>query len=110
MMTSRNITVFLTSGTKKLELDEPFLTGHDTTIQLKRATVFWKFQNVTKANGNIILKRSQLVVVLVKGRRWMMGTGILSFLKKRLGEEKIELEASVHDNKCLLKNTIRGPP
>ncbi len=52
MMTSRNITVFLTSGTERLELDEPFLTGHDTTIQLKRATVFWKFQNVTRANGN----------------------------------------------------------
>ncbi len=58
MMTSRNITVFLTNGTKKLELDEPFLTGHDTTIQLKRATVFWKFRNVTKANGNYYFDNS----------------------------------------------------
>ncbi len=82
MMTSRNITVFLTSGTKKLELDEPFLTGHDTTIQLKRATVFWKFQNVTRANGNYYFdKQLSTPHPVVRERRWMTGTGILNFLR-----------------------------
>ncbi len=105
MMTSRNITVFLTSGTKKLELDEPFLTGHDTTIQLKRATVFWKFQNVTRANGNYYFDKQ--LSSPSSNERKTLDDGYWDFelLKKRLGEEKIELEASVHDNKCLVKNT-----
>ncbi len=103
MMTSRNITVFITGGTEKLELDEPFLTGHDTTIQLKRATVFWKFQNVTTANHNSYFDKQSSG----GNERKTLDDGYWDFelLKKRLGEEKIELEASVHDNKCLLKNT-----
>ncbi len=103
MMTSRNITVFITGGTKKLELDEPFLTGHDTTIQLKRATVFWKFQNITSANSNNYFGK----VVSDGNERKTFDDGYWDFelIKKRLGEEGIELEASVHDNKCLLKNT-----
>ena len=109
MMTSRNITVFLTSGTKKLELDEPFLTGHDTTIQLKRATVFWKFRNVTKANGNYYFdKKSSTPGGATETKTLDDGYWDFELLKKRLGEEKIELEASVHDNKCLLKNTNTG--
>ncbi len=104
MTTSRNITVFLTSGTKKVVLDEPFLTGHDTTIQLKRATVFWKFQNVTKANGNYYFEKKP---VSGASERKTLDDGYWDFelIKKRLGEEGIELTASVHDNKCLLKNT-----
>ncbi len=103
MMTSRNITVFITGGTKKLELDEPFLTGHDTTIQLKRATVFWKFRNITTANSNNYFDK----VVSDGNERKTFDDGYWDFelIKKRLEEEKIELEASVHDNKCLLKNT-----
>ncbi len=106
MMTSRNITVFVTGGTKKLELDEPFLTGHDTTIQLKRATVFWKFQNVTRANSNYYFDK-RLSTNPPSSERKTLDDGYWDFelLKKRLGEEKIELEASVHNNKCLLKNT-----
>ncbi len=80
MMTSRNITVFITGGTKKLELDEPFLTGHDTTIQLKRATVFWKFRNITTANNNSYFDKVGLVL-LVRERHLMMGIGILNLLK-----------------------------
>ena len=104
MMTSRNITVFITGGTKKLELDEPFLTGHDTTIQLKRATVFWRFRNITTANNNNYFDK---VVSDGADERKTFDDGYWDFelIKKRLGEEKIELEASVHDNKCLLKNT-----
>ncbi len=104
MTTSRNITVFLTSGTTKVDLDEPFLTGHDTTIQLKRATVFWKFQNVTKANGNNYFQLS--TTPLSDGKK-ALDDGYWDFelLKKRLGEEGIELTARVHDNKCDLKNT-----
>ena len=104
MMTSRNITVFITGGTKKLELDEPFLTGHDTTIQLKRATVFWKFQNITTANNNNYFDK---VVSGGGNERKTFDDGYWDFelIKKRLGEEGVELEASVHDNKCLLKNT-----
>ena len=103
MMTSRNITVFITGGAKKLELDEPFLTGHDTTIQLKRATVFWKFRNITTANNNSYFDK----VASDGTERKTLDDGYWDFelIKKRLGEEKIELEASVHDNKCLLKNT-----
>ena len=104
MMTSRNITVFITGGTKKLELDEPFLTGHDTTIQLKRATVFWKFRNITTANDNTYFdKRSSDG----SSERKTLDEGYWDFglLKKRLEEEKIELVATIHDNKCLLKNT-----
>ena len=104
MTTSRNITVFLTSGTKKVDLDEPFLTGHDTTIQLKRATVFWKFQNVTGANGNNRFEKKPTVGA---SETKTLDDGYWDFelLKKRLGEEGIELTARVHDNKCDLKNT-----
>ncbi len=106
MMTSRNITVFLTSGTKKLRLDEPFLTGHDTTIQLKRATVFWRFQNITRANGNYYFDKQSLTPGGASERKTLDdGYWDFELIKKRLGEEKIELEASVHHNKCLLKNT-----
>ena len=106
MMTSRNITVFITGGTKKLKLDEPFLTGHDTTIHLKRATVFWKFQNITTTNDNSYFDK----VVSGGGggnERKTFDDGYWDFelIKKRLEEEKIELEASVHDNKCKVKNT-----
>ena len=103
-MTSRNITVFITGGTKKLELDEPFLTGHDTTIQLKRATVFWKFRNITTVNGNSYFEKVSSGGVR---ERKTLDEGYWDFelIKKRLEEEKIELEASVHDNKCKVKNT-----
>ncbi len=104
MTSSRNVTVFLRGGTTKLDLDEPFLTGHDTTIQLKRATVFWKFQNVTKANGNYYFDK-QLSATTTERKTMDDGYWDFELLKKRLGEEKIELTASVHDNKCLLKNT-----
>jgi hypothetical protein len=54
-MTSRNIAVFVTGGTKKLTLDEPFLTRrnslHGTAIQLKQATVLWKFKNILSTNN-----------------------------------------------------------
>ncbi len=97
MMTSRNITVFITGGTKKLELDEPFLTGHDTTIQLKRATVFWKFRNITTVNGNSYFEKVSSGGVR---ERKTLDEGYWDFelITKRLEEEKIELEASVHDN------------
>ncbi len=104
-MTSRNITVFITGGRKVLELDEPFLTGHDTAIQLKRATVFWKFRNITTANNNN--EFDKVGVPPAKDERKTFDDGYWDFelIKKRLEQEKIELEASVHDNKCLLKNT-----
>ncbi len=105
MMTSRNITVFITDGTKKLELDEPFLTGHDTTIQLKRATVFWKFRNITTANNNSYFDKVGVGDADDERKTFDDGYWDFELIKKRLGEEKIELEASVHDNKCLLKNT-----
>ena len=102
MMTSRNITVFITGGTKKLELDEPFLTGHDTTIQLKRATVFWRFQNITTANNNNYFDK----VVSAGNERKTFDDGYWDFelLKERLEEEKIELIQKVHDNKCKVNN------
>ena len=104
-MTSRNITVFITGGTKRLELDEPFLTGHDTAIQLKRATVFWKFRNVTRANGNYYFDKVGVPPANDERKTFDDGYWDFELIKKRLEEEKIELEASVHDNKCLLKNT-----
>ncbi len=101
MMTSRNIAVFITDGTKKLILDEPFLTGHDTTIQLKQATVFWKFRNITDANNEF-----EKVIVGSANEKKTFGHGYWDFelIKKRLEEEKIELEASVHDNMCYINN------
>ncbi len=105
MMTSRNITVFITGGAKKLELDEPFLTGHDTTIQLKRATVFWKFQNITTTNDNSYFDKVGVTSDANERKTFDDGYWDFELIKKRLEEEKIELEASVHDNKCLLKNT-----
>ncbi len=105
-MTSRNITVFITGGTKKLELDKPFLTGHDTSIQLKRATVFWKFQNITAANDNYYFHKQPLTPT---GNTEVktLDTGYWDFelLKNRLDEEGIKLKATVHDNKCVFENT-----
>ncbi len=102
MMTSRNITVFITDGTKKLELDEPFLTGHDTTIQLKRATVFWKFRNITTANKNSYFEK----VLSGGNERKTFNHGYWDFelIKERLKEENIGLEARVYDNKCTVNN------
>ncbi len=101
-MTSRNITVFITDGTKKLQLDEPFLTGHNTTIQLKRATVFWRFRNITTANNNNYFDK----VVSGGNERKTFDDGYWDFelLKERLEEEKIELIQKVHDNKCKVNN------
>ncbi len=79
-MTLRNIAVFVTGGTKKLVLDEPFLTGHGTTIQLKQATVFWKFENVTTPNNKYKIGTEK--------RRSVRGIGILSFLKNDWKEKK----------------------
>ena len=102
-MTSRNITVFITDGTKKLILDEPFLTGHDTTIQLKRATVFWRFQNITAANNN---NKFEKVITSTDNETKTFDDGYWDFelLKERLKEEKIELIQKVHDNTCQVDN------
>ncbi len=105
MMTSRNITVFITDGTKKLELDEPFLTGHDTTIQLKRATVFWKFRNITTTNNNFYFDKVGVAGAADERKTFDDGYWDFELIKKRLAEEKIKLEASVHDNKCFVTNT-----
>ncbi len=102
-MTSRNITVFITDGTKKLILDEPFLTGHDTTIQLKRATVFWRFRNITAANNNYYFEK---VITPTDKERKTLDDGYWDFelIKKRLEAENVELIQRVHDNKCKVKN------
>ncbi len=95
-MTSRNIAVFVTGGTKKLILEEPFLTGHDTTIQLKQATVFWKFKNITDDNNKYVIGTVEKT----------LGVGYWDFelLKERLAGEKIALTANVHDNTCDVNN------
>ncbi len=102
-MTSRNITVFITDGTKKLILDEPFLTGHDTTVQLKRATVFWKFRNITRANNNYYFERA---ITSTDSETKTLDDGYWDFelLKKRLEAEKVELIQKVHDNTCKVNN------
>ena len=99
-MTSRNIAVFVTGSTKKLILEEPFLTGHDTTIQLKQATVFWKFRNVTTTNNKYEIGTEEKT----------LGVGYWDFelLKKRLAGEKIDLTANVHDNTCDVNNKNTG--
>ena len=101
MMTSRNIAVFVTGGTKKLVLDEPFLTGHGTTIQLKQATVFWKFKNITTANNKF-----EKVIPLKNNEEKTLGVGYWDFelIKERLEGEKIVLTANVYDNTCNVEN------
>ncbi len=104
MMTSRNITVFITGGTKKLEVDEPFLTGHDTTIQLKRATVFWKFRNITSTNKNNYFDKVVSGGGADERKTFDDGYWDFELIKKRLEEEKIQLKAFVHDNRCSVTN------
>ncbi len=101
MMTSRNIAVFITGGTKRLILDEPFLTGHDTTIQLKQATVFWKFKNITAANNEF-----EKVITGKDNEKKTLGIGYWDFelIKDRLEEENIVLTANVYDNTCDVNN------
>ena len=86
MMISRNIAVFVTGGTKRLILDEPFLTGHDTTIQLKQAMVFWKFKNITDANNKF-----EKVIAGKDNEEKTLGVGYWDFelIKERLEAEKI---------------------
>ena len=100
-MTSRNIAVFVTGGTKKLILDEPFLTGFGTTIQLKQATVFWKFKNITTANNKF-----EKVIPDKNIEKKTLGVGYWDFelIKERLEGEKIALTANVHDNTCNVEN------
>ena len=99
-MTSRNIAVFVTGGTEKLILKEPFLTGHDTTIQLKQATVFWKFKNITDDNNKYVIGTEEKD----------LGNGYWDFelLKERLAGEKIVLTANVYDNTCDVNNKNTG--
>ena len=100
MMTSRNIAVFVTGGTKKLILDEPFLTGHGTTIQLKQATVFWKFKNITTANNKFEIVKSS------GNEEKTIDVGYWDFelIKERLVGENITLTANIHDNTCDVNN------
>ena len=99
-MTSRNIAVFVTGGTKKLVLDEPFLTGFGTTIQLKQATVFWKFRNITTANNKFEIVKSD------GNEEKTLGVGYWDFelIKERLDGENIALTANVYDNTCDVNN------
>ncbi len=101
-MTSRNIAVFVTGGTKRLILDEPFLTGIGTTIQLKQATVFWKFKNITTANNKF-----EKVIAGKDNEEKTLGVGYWDFelIKERLEGENIALTANVHDNTCNIVNT-----
>ena len=100
-MTSRNIAVFVTGGTKRLILDEPFLTGHDTTIQLKQATVIWKFKNITDANNKF-----EKVIPSKDNEEQTLSVGYWDFelIKERLEAEKIALSANVYDNMCNVEN------
>ncbi len=100
-MTSRNIGIYVTGGTRKLVLDEPFLTGFGTTIQLKQATVFWKFRNVTIANNKfeIVNQGTPNEVKTIDVGYWDF-----ELLKERLEGEKITLTANVHDNTCDVNN------
>ncbi len=95
-MTSRNIAVFITGGTEKVILEEPFLTGHDTTIQLKQATVFWKFKNITDDNKKFVIGTEEKT----------LGKGYWDFelLKERLAGEKIDLTPNMYDNTCEVNN------
>ncbi len=101
MMTSRNIVVFITGGTEKLILDEPFLTGHDTTIQLKQATVFWKFENITSTNDEF-----EKVITGSDNEKKTFGEGYWDFelIKDRMEEENIFLTPTVHNNRCEINN------
>ncbi len=99
-MTSRNIAVFVTGGTKKLVLDEPFLTGFGTTLQLKQATVFWKFENITDANNKFeIVKTSGNEEKTIDKGYWDF-----ELIKERLKGENIALTANIHNNKCYVNN------
>ncbi len=100
-MTSRNIAVFVTGGTKKLVLDEPFLTGHGTTIQLKQATVFWKFKNITTANNKY----------KIGSERKALGEGYWDFelLKERLEERKSLLRQTCTIIRVMSKIRIMKP-
>ena len=103
-MISRNITVFVTGGTKKLTLNEPFLTRNDTTIQLKQATVFWKFKNVTLTNSKYHFGTDK------DGNREadkFLAPGYWDFelIKERLKEDKVNITPTIHDNKCIVQNT-----
>ncbi len=96
-MTSRNIAVFVTGGTKKLVLDEPFLSRIGTTIQLKQATVFWKFKNITIANNEYMKGSTEKKTLDV-------GYWDFELIKERLKGEKIVLTANVYDNTCDVDN------
>ena len=100
-MTSRNIAVFVTGGTKKLILDEPFLTSFGTTLQLKQATVFWKFKNITTANNKF-----EKVIPSKDNEEKTLGVGYWDFelIKEQLEAEKIALTANVHDDTCNVEN------
>ena len=95
-MTSRNINVFVTGGTKKLTLNEPFLTRKGTTIQLKRATVFWKFKNVTSANNKYTVGGDEKEI--------SVGYWDFELIKEQLKADKINLTANIHDNTCDVEN------
>jgi hypothetical protein len=95
-MTSRNITVFVTGGTKKLTLDEPFLTRYGTTIQLKRATVFWKFKNITSTNNKFSIGGVEKELDV---EYWDF-----ELIKEGLVGDKINLTANVHNNTCDVEN------
>ena len=89
-MISRNTTVFVTGGTKKLTLDEPFLTRNETTIQLKQATVFWNFKNVTSTNKKYAIDTTEKEI--------SEGYWDFELIKERLKIDKINLTAIIPNN------------
>ena len=103
-MISRNISVFVTGGTKKITLNEPFLTSNNTTIQLEQATVFWNFQNVTltscKYNFGSEKDGNKEADKFLPPGYWDF-----ELIRERLKEDKINITPTIYNNKCIVENT-----
>ena len=97
----KNISVFI-EGTKKKKFTfkKPIAT-YGTRLAAKEVTVFWNFKNITSTigNGTFVIKKSP-------NKEITINDGYYDFqeLKKRLEENKLELQMNTYDNTCTIKN------
>ena len=100
MSEMKNVCVFITGGSKTLSLSKQFLTGKDSTISVKHATVFWKFNNITNDNKNYEVTKTDNTKVT---KDLKPGYWDFQMIKTWLEAEDILIEPRLFDNTCDVK-------
>ena len=99
----KRLIVLIERQYKEIELDESFIITHENAYLLvKKATVFWKYNNITSDNNEITYSGNKKTI---KEGYWTF-----SMLKKEIESygSNVTLEANTYDGTCSITsdNTI----